>query len=45
LSQDKQALSVKLYDDKKHTVYQICEMMGISKPTLYKYIEAAKGNQ
>jgi len=34
---------VKLYDDKKHTVDQICEMMGISKPTLYKYIEAAKG--
>jgi DNA invertase Pin-like site-specific DNA recombinase len=43
LNKDKQALAVKLYDDKKHTVDQICEMMGISKPTLYKYIEAAKG--
>ncbi|WP_353614238.1 recombinase family protein [Mangrovibacter phragmitis] len=43
LNKDKQALAVKLYDEKKHTVNQICEMMGISKPTLYKYIEAAKG--
>ena len=44
LNKDKQALAVKLYDEKKHTVDQICEMMGISKPTLYKYIEAAKSN-
>jgi DNA invertase Pin-like site-specific DNA recombinase len=43
LNKDKQALAVKLYDEKEHTVNQICEMMGISKPTLYKYIEAAKG--
>ena len=43
LNKDKQALAVKLYDEKKHTVDQICEMMGISKPTLYKYIKAAKG--
>ncbi|MGN0484569.1 MAG: helix-turn-helix domain-containing protein [Lachnospiraceae bacterium] len=26
----------------KHTVTQICEIMGISKSTLYKYISAAK---
>lgn len=45
LNKDKQALAVKLCDEKKHTVDQICEMMGISKPTLYKYIEAAKGSQ
>ncbi|EQC1412964.1 recombinase family protein [Providencia rettgeri] len=43
LSKDKQALAVKLYDEKQHTITQICEMMGISKPTLYKYIEVAKG--
>ena len=43
LNKDKQALAVKLYDEKKHTVDQICEMMGISKPTLYKYIKAVKG--
>lgn len=42
LNKDKQALAVKLYEEKKHTIKQICEMMGISKPTLYKYIEAAK---
>lgn len=42
LNQDKQDLAVKLYDEKKHTVNQVCELMGISKPTLYKYIEAAK---
>ena len=40
LNQDKQALAIKLYNEKKHTVAQICQMMGISKPTIYKYIEA-----
>ncbi len=43
LSKDKQALAVKLYDEKVHMVDQICEMMGISKPTLYKYIESSEG--
>ena len=42
LSDEKQALVVKLYDEKQHSIDQICEMMGISKPTLYKYIEAAR---
>jgi DNA invertase Pin-like site-specific DNA recombinase len=42
LNKDKRALAVKLYDEKKHTVNQICELMGVSKPTLYKYIDAAK---
>ena len=42
LNQDKQALAIKLYGEKKHTVAQICKMMGLSKPTLYKYIEANK---
>lgn len=42
LNLDKQALAVKLYDEKNHTVNQICELMGISKPTLYTYIDAAK---
>lgn len=41
LSNDKQALAVKLYNKKRHTVDTICEMMGISKPTLYKYIGLA----
>lgn len=42
LNKDKQALAVRLYDEKKHTVEQICELMGISRPTLYKYIDSAK---
>ncbi len=42
LNQDKQALTVKLYEEKKHSIEQICKMMSISKPTLYKYIEASK---
>lgn len=42
LSKDKRTLAVQLYDEKKHTVGQICKLMGVSKPTLYKYIAAAK---
>lgn len=44
LTSDKQALAVKLYDEQVHTVKQICQMMGISKPTLYKYVDAARAN-
>jgi len=32
LSQDKQVLAVKLYDEKQHTIAQICEMMGYWYP-------------
>jgi len=42
LNKDKQALVVKLYEEKKHTIKQVCEMMEISKPTLYKYVESAR---
>ena len=38
----KRAIAVNLYDEKKHSVKEICEVMGVSKPTLYKYIEAAR---
>ena len=41
LSADQQALAVKLYDEKQHTIAQICRMLGISKPTLYKYLADA----
>ncbi len=44
LDADKRALAVQLYEKKKHTVKQICQMMDISKPTLYKYIEAHSGD-
>ena len=37
----KRQLAVKLYSEKQHTIKEICQMMGISKPTLYSYIEEA----
>lgn len=42
LNKDKQCLAIQIYAAKKHTVDQICKMMNISKPTLYKYIRAEK---
>jgi predicted DNA binding protein len=34
-------LTVKLYKEEKHTIREICQMMGISKPTLYGYLKKA----
>lgn len=42
LSKDKRQLAVDLYLGKKHSIAQICEMTGISKPTLYKYVREAE---
>lgn len=42
LNKDKQELAEKLYCEKQHTVKQICELLGISKPTLYKYLKSVK---
>lgn len=28
----------KLYKDREHTLQEICQMMGISKPPLYQYL-------
>ena len=38
LNSEKQELAAKLYSEKNHSVNQICQIMGISKPTLYKYV-------
>jgi|TARA_B110000503_G_scaffold143147_1_gene242841 DNA invertase Pin-like site-specific DNA recombinase len=38
LNPKKRALVVNLYKDKKHSVMEICSIAGISKPTLYKYV-------
>lgn len=27
-----------LYDTKKHTIQEICQILGVSKPTLYSYL-------
>jgi DNA invertase Pin-like site-specific DNA recombinase len=42
LSGDKQELLKKLYSEKKHTLKKICELLGISKPTLYKYLRNSR---
>ena len=44
LDAEKSALAIQLYEEKTRTVKQICQLMGISKPTLYKYIAAARGH-
>lgn len=38
LDADKRQVAVELYRAKKLPVKKICEMMGISKPTLYAYL-------
>ena len=40
LSPRQQGLAVKLYKEKK-SPKEICELMGISKPTLYNYLKKA----
>jgi len=42
LSDKQQEVAVKLYHEKKHTVEEICTIMGISKPTLYSYIRKSE---
>lgn len=39
----KRQLAVKLYEERQHSIGEICRLMGISKPTLYHYIAEAKG--
>lgn len=43
LSEDKKNLAVKAYLDKELTIKQICKIFGISKRTLYKYVDADGG--
>ena len=40
---NKRQLAVKLYKDREHTVQEICQMMGVSKPTLYQYLREMDG--
>ncbi|WPP48932.1 recombinase family protein [Catalinimonas niigatensis] len=42
LNKDKQKRLVQLYKDHNISVKEICEMMNISKPTLYKYVKEAQ---
>lgn len=43
LQADKRQLAVQLYQEKKVAVKHICELMGLSKPTLYAYVRQAQG--
>ena len=38
LDPNKRQLAVKLYNDRQYPIGEICQMMGISKPTLYNYV-------
>jgi DNA invertase Pin-like site-specific DNA recombinase len=38
LNDKRRSLAVQLYRDGKHSVEEVCQMMGISKPTLYSYV-------
>ncbi len=31
-----------LYDSRKHSINEICKTMGVSKPTLYRYLKGSK---
>ncbi|MDF7680377.1 helix-turn-helix domain-containing protein [Enterobacteriaceae bacterium ESL0689] len=43
LNKAKQALAVQRHDE-KNAVAQICELMRVSRPALYKYIDAVKNS-
>jgi DNA invertase Pin-like site-specific DNA recombinase len=38
LEPNQRQLAVNLYNSRQHSIGEICEMMGISKPTLYTYV-------
>ena len=38
----KTQLAYQLYDEKKYAVKEICQMLGVSKPTLYAYLARRK---
>jgi DNA invertase Pin-like site-specific DNA recombinase len=40
LNKDKAKLAINLYKNKQHSIQQICNLIGVSKPTLYKYINS-----
>ncbi|WP_026465000.1 recombinase family protein [Adhaeribacter aquaticus] len=39
MNNEKRNLAVRLYKEKQHSIDAICQMMGISKPTLYSYVK------
>jgi len=48
LDEKKRELAIKIYNERERSIKEICQIMGISKPTLYSYIhkyEAALKNK
>lgn len=44
LDEKKRRLAVDLYREKKHPVMEICQIVGITKPTLYAYVEESNND-
>lgn len=44
LDPDKLALALRLHHEDRYTIKEICQMMGISKSTLYNYLAKADSN-
>lgn len=42
LDPEKRRLAIRLYDEKVHSIGEICRLMGISRQTLYNYVAEAK---
>lgn len=42
LDEGKRKMAIKLYNSREHSVKEICQMMGISRPTLYNYLRETK---
>lgn len=42
LKDDKKSLAVKLYNEREMTLDKICEVLEITKPTLYRYVRTAQ---
>ncbi len=38
LDEQKIKVALKLYEDRQHTLQEICKIIGVSKPTLYNYV-------
>ncbi len=45
VAQKKQRLVFDLYESRRHTIKEICEIAGVSPPTVYKYIKALGAQQ
>jgi len=45
LGEKQRAVAVDLYRQKKHKIDEICKAVGITRPTLYKYVAAAGGSR